>query len=88
VRLTLDVAGHNVGLSRMVVAQADRWFNRIALPVWLRREWSLPRKIEVTGSGGWRVVSSQTSRYTLSKLRLKANDDAIEFTSEIAVGSP
>jgi len=87
IRLSLTIAGHEVSLSRVIAVPADRWLNRIALPALLRREWPVPRKIEAGNGGGLQVVGSQASRYTLSRLRIKANNDALDLTSDIAVGS-
>jgi|GEM_PF-1244614 len=84
VRMEFEIAGHNLGLSRTVTVPADRWFNRLALPSLVGRELQVPRKIEA-GSGGMRVVSSESSRYSLSKLRVKAHDDAVEITSDVSV---
>jgi hypothetical protein len=87
VRLGLDLAGQELGFSRTITVPADRWLKPLALPTPLRREWQRPRQIAVSSGSGMQVISSEAGHYTLSKLRVKAGDDAIEITSDLAISS-
>jgi hypothetical protein len=85
VGLELEIVGRSLGLSHTVMLQADRWFNRLALPTLISRELQVPRKIEAESGGKTRMTSSTTLRYSLSKLRVETQEDTMDITSDISV---
>ncbi|MGH9836166.1 MAG: hypothetical protein ACRD9Y_24340 [Blastocatellia bacterium] len=85
VRFSTTVAGREVGINRNSVIPADRWLNRIELPTFFGREFSLPRRMEVDAGGNLYVTEKQALKYTLRNLRLSAKDDAIEIRADVKV---
>src|SRR5581483_2631777 len=85
VSLGIEVMGRRLSLPQTISVQADRWFDKLALPEILSREVQLPRIIEVSNGNGMKVVSSEVSRYTLSNLKVTAGDDKVECNFEVAV---
>ncbi len=83
VRFNLNLAGHELSLDRRSVAQADKWLKRIELPPLFDREISLPRVIEIGADGAMRVTESRNLVYSLSDMRVVAQDDAIEITAGV-----
>ncbi len=85
VRFSTTVAGREVGINRNSVIPADRWLNRIELPSFFGREFSLPRKMEVDAGGNLYVTEKQALKYTLSNLRLRTKDDALDIVADFNV---
>ncbi len=85
VRFSTTVAGREVGINRNSVIPADQWLNRIELPTFFGREFSLPRRMEVDAGGNLYVTEKQALKYTLSNLRLRTKDDALDIVADFKV---
>jgi hypothetical protein len=85
VRFSTTVVGREVGINRNSVIPADRWLNRIELPSFFGREISLPRRMEVDAGGNLYVTEKQAIKYTLSNLRLRTKDDALDIVADFKV---
>jgi hypothetical protein len=83
-RFIVKVAGRNVGIDRHITVQVDRWLNRVSLPTFFGREISLPRKMEVDAGGNVHITRKQKINFNLAKMRVKASDDAVDMTADVA----
>ena len=83
-RFSIKVAGRDVGVTREVSVAMEKWLTGIGMPSFLGREFSLPRRLEVDAGGNFYVVKKEKLFLSLSKMRVVANEDAVEMTAEVA----
>lgn len=81
--MTIEVAGHPINFTRTVKLQADQWLKDFELPAIIPQEIQLPRKIVVGKNSELNIASRETSRYTISNLRIEAKAGALEFSADI-----
>jgi hypothetical protein len=81
-RFSIRVAGRDVGINHNIRVGLDRWLNRVEIPSFFGREVSLPRKMEVDAGGNLYVTRKQKINFTLSKMRVNANDNAIDMIAD------
>ena len=81
--MTIDVAGHPISFTRVVKLQADQWLKDFELPSIITQEVPLPRKITIGKNSEFSIVSSETSRYMITNLRVVAKEDALEFLADV-----
>jgi hypothetical protein len=83
-RFSLTVAGREVGINRNIAVRVDSWLNRVEIPSFFGRDITLPRKLQVDAGGNVNVVSKQTINFGLSRMRVQANNDAVDITAAVA----
>lgn len=83
-RFSIKVAGRDVGINRDLVVQIDRWLNRIEIPSFFGREFSLPQKMEVDAGGNIYVTSKRKINFKLSKMRVIAHEGGVNMTAAVA----
>jgi hypothetical protein len=88
VRISMTVAGRDLGINRTVAVDAGRWLNRIELPSFFGREIPLPQRVEVDADGNWSVTKQRKLNYTLANLRLSAGVDALEIVADVKLSTP
>ncbi len=86
-RLSIKVAGRQLGINRKIEVQADRWLKRIELPNFLDREIPLPRKLEVDAGGNLYMTGKQKLNYHLFGLRFRAVEDVVDIAADVAVSA-
>ncbi|MBO0720661.1 MAG: hypothetical protein J2P41_07560 [Blastocatellia bacterium] len=81
-RFSVKVAGRDVGINRNTAVQLDRWLNRIEIPSFFARQFSLPLLLEVDAGGKLFVKKSQKINFTISNLSVETNDDNINIIAD------
>jgi hypothetical protein len=84
-RFQFGLAGRAVGFDRQVSLPAERVFHHLELPSFDLRKLPLPRKLTAEKTGKLNVTEQRELNLQLSGLQVRAQTDAIEFTSELAV---
>ncbi|MCI0660606.1 MAG: hypothetical protein L0220_05980 [Acidobacteria bacterium] len=87
-RFSMKVAGRDLGVTREITVGMEKWLNGIGMPSFLGREFSLPRRLELDAGGNLSVVKKERLLLTLSKMRVIANEDAVEMTADVAFTQP
>ncbi len=83
-RFSIKVAGRDVGINRNVAVRVDSWLNRVEIPSFFGHDVTIPRKLEVDASGNVNVVKTQTLNFGLSRMRVQANNEAVDITAAVA----
>ncbi len=83
VKMTIDVIGHPIGLTRTVNLRADEWLKDFELPALITQKVQLPRQIAHGKNNELTVVRSEISRYTIANLRVETKDEALEILADI-----
>ncbi len=81
-RFSIKVAGRDIGINRRVTVEVDRWLNRIEIPSFFGREAWMPRRMEIDAGGNLHVTRRQKMAFTLSKMRVEADNDAVIMTAD------
>ena len=86
VSLSIEVAGHSIGLPRIVKLQAEKWLKDLELPAIFSQTVQLPRKIVIGKNNEMVIVNSETTQYSVTNLRVEMTAEELEFMADI--GSP
>jgi hypothetical protein len=81
-RFSIKVAGRDLGINRNTSVQIDRWLNRIQIPSFFGRQFSLPRRLEVDAGGNLYVTRSLKIKFTISKMVVKTIGDSINIIAD------
>jgi hypothetical protein len=81
-RFSVKVAGRELGINRNTSVQVDRWLNRIEIPSFFGRQFSLPRRLEVDAGGNLYVTRSLKINFTISNMVVETTGDAINIIAD------
>jgi hypothetical protein len=81
-RFSIKVAGRDLGINRNTSVQLDRWLNRIEIPSFFGRQFSLPRRLEVDAGGNLYVTRSTRINLTISNLNVETTGDSINVIAD------
>jgi hypothetical protein len=81
-RFSIKVAGREFGINRNTSVQVDRWLNRIEIPSFFGRQFSLPRRLEVDAGGNLYVTRSLKINFTISNMVVETAGDAINIIAD------
>jgi hypothetical protein len=81
-RFSIKVAGREFGINRNTSVQMDRWLNRIEIPSFFGRQFSLPRRLEVDAGGNLYVTRSLKINFTISNMVVETTGDAINIIAD------
>jgi hypothetical protein len=81
-RLSIKVAGRDLGINRNTSVQLDRWLNRIEIPSFFGRQFSLPRRLEIDAGGNLYVTRSTRINLTISNLNVETTGDSINVIAD------
>jgi hypothetical protein len=81
-RFSIKVAGRELGINRNTSVQVDRWLNRIEIPSFFGRQFSLPRRLEVDAGGNLYVTRSLKINFTISNMAVETIGDAINIIAD------
>jgi hypothetical protein len=83
-RFSVKIAGRDIGINRNATMGVDRWLNRIEIPSFFGREVWLPRRMEIDAGGNLHITRRQKFIFTLSGMRVNANDDKVDLMADAA----
>lgn len=83
VSLSIEVAGHSIGLPRTVKLQTDQWLKHLELPAIFSQTVQLPRKIVIGKNNEIAIVNSETTHYSIANLRVAMKPEELEFMADI-----
>jgi hypothetical protein len=83
-RFSIKVAGRDLGVNRDTSVQLDRWLNRIEIPSFFGREFSLPRRLEVDAGGNLYVTRSLKINFIISNMIVETTGDGINIIADAA----
>jgi hypothetical protein len=81
-RFSIKVAGRELGINRNTSVQLERWLNRIEIPSFFGRQFSLPRRLEVDAGGNLYVTRSLKINFTISNMVVETTGDAINIIAD------
>ncbi len=81
-RFSVKVAGRDLGINRNTSVQIDRWLNRIEIPSFFGRQFSLPRRLEIDAGGNLYVTRSLKIKFTVSKMVVETIGDSINIIAD------
>lgn len=81
-RFSIKVAGREVGINRNIAVQLDRWLDRIQIPSFFGRQFSLPRLLEMDAAGNLSVKKSLKINFTISNLSVETDADNINIIAD------
>jgi hypothetical protein len=82
-RFSVKVAGREFGINRNTSMQVDRWLNRIEIPSFFGRQFSLPRRLEFDAGGNLYVTRSLKIDLTISNMVVETAGDAINIIADV-----
>ena len=83
VNLSIEVAGHSIGLPRTIKLQADQWLKDLELPAIFSQTVQLPRKIALGKNNEIAIVNSETTQYSVTNLHVEMKAEELEFMADI-----
>ena len=83
VKMTIEVLGRPLGLTRTITLRADEWLKDFELPALLTQEIPLPRQLALDQKNELTIMRSEPSRYTIANLRVETKDEALEVLADI-----
>lgn len=84
-RFQFGLAGREIGFNRQVQLPAERLFSQMDIPTFYLHKLPLPRKLSVNQQGQLSVNEQRELNFQLGGLQLRPQNDAVEFSSNLAV---